>query len=312
MMRQAKVWGLLFVLFLTSNGIRADQPILETVVPQQKQEIQLKFNLMPGEKYLFSSVIKQDITQEMMGQKVVTKQALTSDYIYDIQTVKDGITTINVTFSTIKMDTDVAGGMQQLHFDSNNPDAGTGELKVLSNLVGKSFLMDINEEGKVERIEGLAEIIGPTDDQQAEILKQNFGDSSMIQSMNQITNIYPNKMVAKGDNWTKSSSGSIAGMLHSTATSDLTLSDVSGDSAFLAIEGQMAFTKLEGEGGNPLLQGAKFDLNGTQKGTLEVDVKSGLPVHTVVTQDISGTLEIQGMEIPMSIVSEMTIIGKKM
>jgi len=311
-MRQAKVWGLLFVLFLTSNGIRADQPILETVVPQQKQEIQLKFNLMPGEKYLFSSVIKQDITQEMMGQKVVTKQALTSDYIYDIQTVKDGITTINVTFSTIKMDTDVAGGMQQLHFDSNNPDAGTGELKVLSNLVGKSFLMDINEEGKVERIEGLAEIIGPTDDQQAEILKQNFGDSSMIQSMNQITNIYPNKMVAKGDNWTKSSSGSIAGMLHSTATSDLTLSDVSGDSAFLAIEGQMAFTKLEGEGGNPLLQGAKFDLNGTQKGTLEVDVKSGLPVHTVVTQDISGTLEIQGMEIPMSIVSEMTIIGKKM
>ncbi|PPL04869.1 DUF6263 family protein [Parapedobacter indicus] len=310
-MRHTKVLGLLSILFLMYNGIRADQPIWKMTAPHKIQEIELKFNLKPGDKYLFSSIVKQDIIQEMMGQKVVTKQDMSSDYIYDVQTVEDGITAINVTLSAIKMDTDVAGGMQQLHFDSNNPDASTGELKVLSNLVGKSFRMHINKEGKVESIEGLAEIIGSVDDQHAEILKQSFGDSSMIQSMNQITNIYPNKTVGKGDNWTKSSSGSIAGMLHSTATSEFSLSDITGNSAFLAVDGQMVFSKLE-DGNNPLLQGAEFDLNGTQKGMLEVDVKSGLPVRTALKQDISGTLEIQGMQIPMRITSDITITGKKL
>ena len=310
-MRHTKVLGLLSILFLMYNGIRADQPIWKMTAPHKIQEIELKFNLKPGDKYLFSSIVKQDIIQEMMGRKVVTKQDMSSDYIYDVQTVEDGITAINVTLSAIKMDTDVAGGMQQLHFDSNNPDASTGELKVLSNLVGKSFRMHINKEGKVESIEGLAEIIGSVDDQHAEILKQSFGDSSMIQSMNQITNIYPNKTVGKGDNWTKSSSGSIAGMLHSTATSEFSLSDITGNSAFLAVDGQMVFSKLE-DGNNPLLQGAEFDLNGTQKGMLEVDVKSGLPVRTALKQDISGTLEIQGMQIPMRITSDITITGKKL
>lgn len=310
-MRHAKVLGVLSFLFFTYHGGQADQPNLKRTTSREHQEIRLKFNLKPGDKYLFSSIVKQDITQEMMGQRIVTKQNMASDYIYDVQTVENGITTINVTFGAIKMDTDVASGMQQLHFDSENPEAGTGELKTLANLVGKSFLMRINEEGNVKEIEGLAEIIGSVDDQQAEILKQSFGDSTMIQNMNQITNIYPNKTVGKGDTWTKSFSGSVAGMLHSTATSEFTLSEINGDLAIVAVDGQLVFSKLE-NGGNPLLQGAELDLNGTQKGILELDIASGLPIKTALKQDISGNLEIQGMQIPMTIVSDVTITGKKM
>lgn len=309
-MKHTKIWGSLFILFISYHVARADQPPSEMTHPENR-EIHLKFNLKPGDKYVFSSAVKQRITQEMMGQQMVTTQDMFSDYIYDVQTLQDGITTVNVTFSAIKMDTDVAGGMQQLHYDSNNPDAGTPELKVISNLVGKSFLMYINEEGSVERVEGLAEIIGSVDGQQAELLKQSFGDSSMIQSMNQIINIYPSKKVDQGDTWTKSFSGPVAGMLLSTVTSNFSLSNVTGNSAILAVDGQMNFSKLE-SGGNPMLEGAKFDLNGTQKGTLEVDIESGLPIKTLLKQDINGAIEIQGMQIPMAIVSDITITGKKM
>lgn len=310
-MRHAKVLGIVSFLFFTYHGAPADQPNLKNTTSRERQEIRLKFNLKPGDRYRFSSIVKQDITQEMMGQQIVTKQNMASDYIYDIQTVENGVTTINVTFGAIKMDTDVANGMQQLHFDSENPEAGTSELKSLTNLVGKSFLMRINEEGNVKEIEGLAEIISSVDDQQAEILKQSFGDSTMIQNMNQITNIYPNKSTGKGDTWTKSFSGSVAGMLHSTATSDFSLSEINGDLAIVSVDGQMVFSKLE-NGGNPLLQGAELNLNGTQKGILELDIASGLPIKTALKQDISGNLEIQGMQIPMTIVSDITITGKKM
>jgi len=310
-MKYAKEWRILSVLFLTFCGLYAKQPIATVHTIPGKQEALLKFNLTPGEKYLFSSVIKQVITQEIMGQTVTTKQDMASDYIYDVQTVKDGITTINVTFSAQKMDTDVAGGMQQLHFDSADPDAGTAELKVLANLVGKSFVMQLNETGQVESIQGLAEIIDSIDTEHREILKQFFGDPSMIQSMNQMTNVYPDQAVSKGDRWTKSSSGSLAGMLHSTVTSEFFLSDINSHSATLSVDGKMVFSKLE-TGSNPLLQNADLNLNGSQKGTLEVDTKSGLPMQTTLTQQVTGTLGIQGMEIPINITSAITITGKKM
>jgi len=311
-MKHTIALGLLSVLFLVSGPVVAEKPTRKAKDSfSYKQEVFLKFNLKPGDQYRFSSVVKQHIVQEAMGQQITTTQDIATDYIYDVKSVEEGVTTINVTFSAVKMDTDVAG-MQQLSYDSANPDAGTNELKVMSNLVGKSFLMYINEEGSVEKVEGLAEIIGGVEGPQSELLKQSFGDSSMIQNMSQITNIYPNRKVNIGDTWVKTFSGPIAGMMQSEATSNFALSQVTGDVAVLEVDGQMKFSKLTGGGGNPMLQGAEFNLNGTQQGTMEVDIASGLPVQTKLKQDISGSLEIQGMQIPMSIVSDITITGQKL
>ncbi len=304
--------GLLSILFLVSGTVSADEPLVKksTLQPNQ-QHVLLKFNLQPGDQYLFSSVMKQNIVQTLMGQQMTTIQQVTTDYVYAIQSVENGLTTINVTFSTIKMDMDIAG-MQSVSFDSANPDAATSELKALSNLVGQSFLMQVDESGRVKKIEGLAEIIASVGGQQAEILKQSFGDSSMIQNMNQVTNIYPNKKVGRGDSWTKTFSGSIAGFLQSEATSAFSLSDIEGDLAILRTDGQMSFSKLEGPGGNPMLAGAEFNLNGTQTGTFEVDIKSGLPISAKLKQDITGNIDVQGMQIPTNIESDITITGKKL
>lgn len=311
-MKHTIALGLWSVLFLVSGPVVAEKPTRkEKDSFSYKQEVFLKFNLKPGDQYRFSSVVKQHIVQEAMGQQITTTQDIATDYIYDVKSVEEGVTTINVTFSAVKMDTDVAG-MQQLSYDSANPDAGTNELKVMSNLIGKSFLMYINEEGSVEKVEGLAEIIGGVEGPQSELLKQSFGDSSMIQNMSQITNIYPNQKVNIGDTWVRTFSGPIAGMMQSEATSNFALSQVTGDVAVLEVDGQMKFSKLAGGGGNPMLQGAEFNLNGTQQGTMEVDIASGLPVQTKLKQDISGSLEIQGMQIPMSIVSDITITGQKL
>ena len=304
--------GLLSILFLVYGTALADEPVDKKDTPQpNQQQVLLKFNLQPGDQYLFSSVMKQNIRQTLMGQEMITIQHVTTDYVYAVQSVENGLTTINVTFRTIKMDMDIAG-MQSVSFDSENPDAATNELKALSNLVGQSFLMQVDESGSVEKIEGLAEIIASVGGEQAEMLKQSFGDSSMIQNMNQVTNIYPNKQVGLGESWTKTFSGSIAGFLQSEATSAFSLSEIKGDLAILETDGQMSFSKLEGPGGNPMLAGAEFNLNGTQTGTLEVDIKSGLPISVKLKQDIKGDIDVQGMQIPTNIESDITITGKKL
>jgi len=309
-MKHAIVWRSLVFLLITYLPAHALPPKMESPV-HQIQGIPLKFNLKPGEKYLFSSTVEQNITQEMMGQRVTTQQNIVSDYIYDVQATTNGITTINIIFKAIKMDANVAGGMQQLHFDSDDPEGSTNELKVMNNLIGKSFLMEIDEAGSVKRIEGLGEIMASMNEEHAEFLKQSFGDSTMMHNLNQITNIYPNKTVVTGDNWTKQFSGSLAGMLHSTATSEFTLSEIKSNIAVLTVNGKMALSKLENTS-IPILQEAEFDLQGTQTGTLEVDIDSGLPVLSQIKQNVNGSLSIQGMQVPMTIASNMTITGKKM
>ncbi len=300
-----------FCLLLTAS-VAAHEPGGEIREAQPgKAAVQLKFNLKPGDKYLFSSVVKQEIVQEAMGQQITTTQDISTEYIYTIKDKENGVTEIDVLMNAIKMDTDV-GGMQRITFDSNNPEASTSELKVMSNVVGKSFQLYINEDGSVQKVVGFAEIFGTMDGPEAEILKQSFGDSSLVQSMNQISNIYPGKAVEVGDTWVKTFSGSIANLLHSEANSDFTLSGLEGDIAVIDVDAQLIFSKFTGEGGNPMLQAAEFEMSGAQRGTIEVDVKSGLPIVSKLTQDIRGSMNIQGMEIPMSIVSNITTTGKKL
>ncbi|MGV3761888.1 DUF6263 family protein [Parapedobacter sp.] len=305
----ALLWALCFLL---TTSVTANETKDETNNGQPKKaSVKLKFNLNPGDKYLFSSVVKQEIVQEAMGQRIITTQDITTEYIYTIKARQNGITQIDVMMSAMKMDTDV-GGMQRITFDSSNPEEGTNELKVMANVIGKSFQLHVNEDGSVHKVEGFADIFGDMEGPQADILKQSFGDSSLVQSMNQITNIYPDKAVSVGDTWVKTFSGPIANLMQSEATSNFTLSGIEGDMAILEVAGQLTFSKFTGEGGNPMLQSADFNMSGTQKGTMEMDIKSGLPMLSKLKQDITGSVDMQGMKIPMTIASDITITGKKL
>ncbi|MFC3197048.1 DUF6263 family protein [Parapedobacter deserti] len=311
-MKRTAAFGLLSVLLfgygnLLAHGLERPE---KSLLPK-KRELVLRLNFQQGDKYLFSTAIKQNIEQEMMGQKMIITQDVATDYIYDVQSVQNGFTTIQVTIDGLKMDTDM-GGIQRLRYDSDDPESGTSDLQVMTNMIGKSFIVHINGEGSVKKVEGIAELIGFVDGAQAELLKQVFGDSTMIQTLNQITDIYPNRKVAIGDTWTKTFSGPIAGFMQSTAASNFSLSEISGDMATLDFDGQMSFSKLPGGGSNPMLQGAEINLSGTQKGTLEVDTRSGMPLKTTMKQDVSGNIEVQGLQIPMTIVSDITVTGKKL
>ena len=281
-----------------------------TKVQPAHAAIDLKFNLQPGERYLFSSAVKQEITQEAMGQKIVTLQEITTDYLYAVKSKENGITEIDVTMDALKMDTDV-GGMQRITFDSNDPEGSTPEMKMMSNIVGKSFQLFINEDGSIEKVVGFEDVFNSTDGAGNEMLKQTFGDSSLVQNMNQITNIYPGKAVDIGDTWVKTFSGTIANMMVSKATTSIELAEVNGEVAVLSMDAQLSFSKAPEAGGNPMLASAEFEMNGTQSGTITVDIASGLPIQSTLKQDISGTMSIQGMEIPISITSDIITTGEK-
>src|SRR3546814_608938 len=138
------IWACCFSLTTAVAAHAPKDEINETKA--ERAPVRLKFNLKPGDKYLFSSVVKQEIVQEAMGQQITTTQDIDTEYIYAIKAQENGVTQIDVTMNAIKMDTDV-GGMQRITFDSNDPEAGTSELKVMSNMIGKHVKMYINDDG---------------------------------------------------------------------------------------------------------------------------------------------------------------------
>ena len=61
--------------------------------------------------------------------------------------------------------------------------------------------------------------------------------------------------------------------------------------ATIAVEGEIETTQGK--------TGIESQVTGTQTGTMTVDVKTGLPVTTDVSQNMKGAISVQGMEIQM-------------
>ena len=61
---------------------------------------------------------------------------------------------------------------------------------------------------------------------------------------------------------------------------------------------------------NPQMKGMDIEMTGTQSGTMEIDVKSGLINASKFKQEVSGNMKIPGEVIPMTLSAETRMIGK--
>lgn len=125
---------------------------------------------------------------------------------YTVQDFKDGIYTLKVTFKQYSEKlTDPAG--QTLAFDTNgakpsNPMTAMS-WQVYKSIIGKSYTLKVNEQGKVKNIEGLTAIRSGiesslkstlnVDEQKglSEMLKISLSDEAIKSQFEETMNIYP-------------------------------------------------------------------------------------------------------------------------
>jgi len=269
----------------------------------------LQLNLKKGEKYNYNTKTNQLIKQEVMGSEMTIKQQIEVDYLYDV--IENDATGLHIktTYQNIALHMEMP--QKTLDYDSQNDDNETGPLKNLGNLTGKSFDMYISPEGQVAKVEGLQDILNgiSSDAATQQLLKQQFGDSAFIHMMDAALNIYPNKKVKTGEAWQKNSSTPIAGMMNMVLQSTYTLKSVAGNQANIDVLSNIQLSPLSN---NNLPVNMEFHLKGTQQGSMQTDVLTGLVATSTIHQDISGEIVAQGMKIPMHITSEVSITGKKL
>lgn len=276
-------------------------------------KVDLKLNLQPGSQYLYTMETKMDMAQTAMGQTMKTQNDMTMEFVYDVTAAEGTNKNITVTYDRIAMD--MKSAMANMSYDSRDTSKNTPELAVMGNMLHKPFTMVVSDRGEILKVDGLQAIIDHMGDsttaEGAEMRKQlatSFNDSSMKGMMQQSLNFFPDKPVAPGDTWKKTYSMNMS-IMSVNMDNEYKLTSVSNGIAHIDVT-----SKMTGGGdiaGGEEMKNVKVNLSGEQKGTMEVEVASGLVVDSKLKQDIKGDISMMGMKIPLTMTQDIRITAKK-
>lgn len=268
----------------------------------------LKFNLEKAKTYDYEIVWHMD--QKISDQD--TKISLGGIYSVEVIEEKDGIKKLTGMYKSFKLYMKMAG--LEMDIDSEKPvePIDQAELKqnpmgmmsrIFSAIKGKSFSMQVDEEGKVLSVTGFDQIInGMVDstgaDENAKLqirasLRDQFNEQAVKDQFAQIFTIFPNKKVKVGDNWEKHLQ--TGGKVPAKFLTVYTVKQIEGDHVTLN-----AKSNISSVGGEMLV-------TGDQTGTLLVDSKTGLVLNAEFDQLMD--TKVQGFDV--KITGKGKIIGKE-
>ncbi len=256
----------------------------------------LRLHLKQGDVYQVTSVTKQHIAQEIMGQKMTLDQKMTMEYRWEVaQVAGNGNATVKVTYTRIAMDQEQGG--QKRAFDTASGQEPPDFFKGLDLLVGKSFSVEFTPQGKVVKIDGLdkmfravAEGVGFGDKEATDAfykaLTDSFGEDAITEQFQTAFGNYPDAPLKVGSTWNADTRLKVTFPLDVHAT--YTVKSWQDNQAVIAMEATLksdATRRVTGQ--NPLFD-VIYDLTGTQQGTLTIDLGTGLLRESQVTQHVEG------------------------
>lgn len=279
--------------------------ILLLAACKSSDKLALKLNYQKGKKYYYTSTTEQTTDQTFMGQSVSNSSKTVTGYIYEVTDIdKDGNYLVKITYDKIETDRKVA---------SKSPIAD-------DFLKGFTFDMVVTPRGKVKEVRGMDKIMdlavaaatpdsandAATDAAMKPIMdavKSKYNDKNMGAMMEQMTNYFPEGDVEVGDTW--ENTVSIDMFVSMKIASTYKVADVKDNIVKLEVESKIS------TGDGPGIMGMKMDIEGTQKGTMEIDSKTGLVVKSVTNQEMDGKMNMMGMSMPMKIKTTTTIEAKE-
>ena len=247
-----------------------------------QKSIMLKYNLKAGQQFSNESSIEQTIQFEAMGQKATLDQDMDFYMTNAVDSVENGNITQSSTIDRVVMDQQIFG--MSLKYDSEdsttfNSPMGPEFADQMNKIIGTKVVSTINERGQLQRMDASA-----------------FGAAGeMSNSLNTGNNYatYPDYKVKVGDSWEESLTPMETSNMAVQVT--YTLAKVSRKQAVISLEGVLSANEL-----NPEVDG---ELNGTMKGEMTVNRKTGMVIESSIQLDMTMEIEQNGMKFPATVSS---------
>lgn len=244
---------------------------LTTLSFMAKDGITLRLKPQQGKTYTVTTKANMMTMMEVQGQTMNMSQNVETRQIFTAKEVSDTQSTLETQIEAMKMTISQMG--MKLEYDSEHPEKNSPMLA-----------------GQTKDIE--AKLHQPTDITY-NILGKLVGDSVDV-SMNQLGVIIelPENEVAVGSSWTNTTSQETGGMEFS-ADITYTVKAISKKSIDLTYTGKV--------------NGSIADISGTYEGTATIDPQTGIIISNSQKQNMTMTINEQGMSIPMTIVGNTTV-----
>lgn len=282
---------------------------------KSEEELTLKFSPTVSKKYEISMNYKQDADMGGMGS-----MQNTIVFVYDLLIKeKDDDKNIMIlsTFKKVGFDTKSPQGNMSFDSDvkSEPKDMGSAMLaKIFGSLIGESFSLVVNQDGEVIEVKGMAEVFEnmiknlgldtvPGGMQAVNGFKEQFSNKQFKKNFGESFNILPKEEVKIGDTWDINTSSDMMGM-NMEAKNTYTLKEIKGDLAIVGLVSSFNLDKTQ-EGADAM------KMDGTQTGTIKIDINTGMTVDGAITQSISSSTQMMGQEMPMKINGEVKITSKE-
>ncbi|MCB9046717.1 MAG: hypothetical protein H6550_11350 [Chitinophagales bacterium] len=267
--------------------------------PADKSEVSgpvdLKFNFYADSTYRYSIKNNIALTQQIDKENsIVINQNMTLTSAYKVVAVKPGQKTVSVTYERIMMSS--GNQLYSLDYDSENDNGTDIMYEDLRNLIDENFKMTVSDKGDIISSEPImkSSIDG--------VGAYNFSDSSIRKIMVHSLQVYPGTSVQPGQIWEKTFSTSV-GFANVRIKNKYQLVSVKNGIAHVELQGRITSDNAE------QAQNSSMALNGTQSGSLDIAVNSGLVQNGKIAQQLSGNMDITGETTPVTIESNIYIMG---
>lgn len=272
------------------------------------QSVDLRLNLSKGDTYYLASTNEQTYTVEMMGMFTEIGMNLRFGQEFQVEDVQNNIFSLRTTFADVAVKMDMKGGLfgsSNVDFDSkrsSNPDHPVAN--TFAGLVGMSFLMKVSSAGKIIETSGLEEIMSkiiassavPLDPQ----VQTMIGEGSLRQGIEQMFNIYPDKLVKPGDTWSKNQT--ISAGINFNVSSNYALNTRTNGVSSLGVKGSLRTLPGSTMPGMEMLN-MTIIMTGASEGTINVTENTGWIRDGTITQNISGSMEMLNPDYPSQTIS---------
>ncbi|TVQ88902.1 MAG: hypothetical protein EA393_07975 [Bacteroidetes bacterium] len=284
------------------------------------QKTELRYNLEHGKEYFQEIATESKISQHIMGMDMEVSNKMSMKLGYKVVNKEGRYYDMEVRYLYMSMDMETPYGRNSISSEAveeNDPVA-----RMLSRVINIPFEIRMRDDGKVDQIKNIQEILNKMMEDMADIadpmtiqigaqLQQQFGESAMISQIENYSRIFPEGPVAKGDQWEKTMG--LASMIPMNVN---TVYQFMGDrDGFHHIQG---LSEISSSDMSEDLSGMNMTMNmgGNQTYSALIDKDTGWISEGTVIQILSGDVFAQNpidgesINFTMSISTNVTIKGR--
>lgn len=266
------------------------------------QTVTRKVGLAKGQQLEEQSHVQVNMTQEAMGQSIEIK---VEGDITNLVEIRNAVATNFEVANTVKKILMSMNGMgQDVKFDSDKKEDMDGQLgQAFKGKIGVPREFTVNKEGVITAVKNKSDTTEEQGGMMGGMMSGAFASGMEKEgaAFNSLANI-PVMGVKVGQSWNDSTTDE-----NGKAFTTYTLKEVNGGNGLVTLSGNVAISReIEQQG-----MTVQMEMTGTTIGEYTFDVSTGIIKTRKATTKSSGTIEVAGQSMPVSIQTDVQSTVKK-